>query len=215
MMLMSTEKILMPAQEAFQHLKNSKIFEKITELVFITQIQSFYDDSDANLKVLQKLQRKSEQKKSIAARNAIRSFCSCVEGISNVIRAALGKSLSEEFQESDGFTKKEHAFLTTEKPSGSGVDVFKATFKCYAHKYNLPLENAFGGAEFDRLKSTFEIRNRLMHPKQATDLEISNQDIICLTEAIGWFMKFHTSIFKGVISHVDSTVEEIQRIELT
>jgi hypothetical protein len=46
----------------------------------------------------------------------------------------------------------------------------------------------FGDAGWLAMKNAHKIRNRISHPKQPTDMEITDDDINCMREAMTWLM---------------------------
>ena len=57
------------------------------------------------------------------------------------------------------------------------------------------------------LRKTFDVRNRLMHPKQPFDVHITSEDINTPDQGIIWFDKTCTSVIDQCNAHFSRNIE--------
>jgi hypothetical protein len=178
------------------------------EIEYITvHTEILFEDSDENIRTLNKVIKKGSKKQAVVTRNTIRSSCACVEGFSHILKSALQRTLDTT---PDGvYSSKQLKFINSTFTNGSGADNYKESLKCFARKYNIDVSEVFGTCEFDKLKKVFEIRNRLMHPKEANDLDVSSEDTVLLSEAIVWFIDSHRMVFKRVLAHIEEKGDKL------
>jgi hypothetical protein len=62
-------------------------------------------------------------------------------------------------------------------------------------------------AGFTDLCATFEVRNRLMHPKKPFDVEVNANDINTAERGIHWFNKAYTGVIHQCQTHIGQTIE--------
>lgn len=180
-------------------------YQEIQYIVMHTDI--LFEDIDENLRILNKVVRKSEKKRSVVSRNTIRSSCSCIDGFSYILKDALKLTLNKPNQEL--FSKKQLNYISNDFTNGSGADNLKESLKCFAKKYGVDVSDIFGGEGFNKLKKLFEIRNRLMHPKNKNDFHISKDETILLTEAIIWFVSTQKWIFEMIFEKITTQANDI------
>jgi hypothetical protein len=57
--------------------------------------------------------------------------------------------------------------------------------------------NYFEDNRWNDFKRTFDIRNRLMHPKTNTNLNINNEEMIVIVNGWKWWIDLQVSIIKN------------------
>ncbi|HBC3436535.1 hypothetical protein HJ033_23355 [Vibrio parahaemolyticus] len=178
------------------------------EIAYITtNTEILFEDANENLRILNKVMKKSAKKRDVVSRNTIRSSCACVDGFSHILKCALQRTLDR--TENELFSSKQLNFINGTFTNGSGADNYKDSLKCFAKKYGVDVSGVFGTGEFQKLKKVFEIRNRLMHPKNGNDFHITREETILLSEAIVWFIESHHMVFKQVLDHIEKKADEV------
>jgi hypothetical protein len=186
----------------------SCLFPAYQEIQYITiHTGVLFEDIDENLRILKKVMKKSEKKRSIVSRNTIRSSCACIDGFSYVLKSALKITLDKPRQKP--FSNKQLSYINGSFTNGSGAENFKESLKCFARKYGIDVSYVFGTGEFDKLKKLFEIRNRLMHPKNKNDFSISKEETMLLLDAIIWFVSSHDRVFEEILKKITTQADEV------
>ena len=75
----------------------------------------------------------------------------------------------------------------------------KFAFRTYAQAHLAKYKVKDDGSGWDAFKKTIKIRDRLMHPKRASDLVVSNDEMSDLLETYIWF---------------ENSVKEVQQVSL-
>jgi hypothetical protein len=60
-------------------------------------------------------------------------------------------------------------------------------FKSLAHAYGIHYELKVDDAGWDNFRKALKIRDRLMHPKSSSDLNVDDADVAAVDKAVGWF----------------------------
>ncbi|MEI9960658.1 MAG: hypothetical protein WDM76_05865 [Limisphaerales bacterium] len=89
---------------------------------------------------------------------------------------------------------KQNGIQTTRPKYLSFPDSVKESFRLFA-KAAGTITTVDYGNNFSDLCKTFEVRNRLMHPKQPFDVQISSEDINTADREIIWFDKTRPRAF--------------------
>ena len=126
-------------------------------------------------------------------RNYVRSVFAAIEGITHGMKRVtlqvwklrqsrldsdeLGKLMEVKF-DSQGRSRKR--FL----PFGDNI---KFTFEAFAKVHGVAESVNYTGKGWAALLSAAEIRHRLMHPKSADDLEISDAEMVSVRTAAAWY----------------------------
>ncbi|MEM6230688.1 hypothetical protein [Shewanella scandinavica] len=180
-------------------------YQEIKYITINTEI--LLEDADENLRILNKVIKKSAKKRGVVSRNTIRSLCACVDGFSYILKCALQRTIDR--TEEGLFSNKQLKFINSTFANGSGADNYKDSLKCFAKKYGVDVSGVFGTGEFEKLKEVFEIRNRLMHPKNGNDFCITWEETILLSNAIVWFIESYHMVFKQMLDHIGKQVDEV------
>ncbi|OCH12309.1 hypothetical protein [Aliivibrio fischeri] len=184
----------------------NKLMPALKEIEYISiQSEMLFDDVNENSLILHKVIKKSDKKRSVVTRNAVRSSCACIEGFAYVLKNALRMTL--ETTPDGTYSKKQREFITNQVSSGSGADNYKKALKCFAKKYDVNVKSMFDTQEFEQLKQVFDLRNRLMHPKSASDLNVTLDDAILLSDSIVWFINSQQEVFQQVFSDIEKQGE--------
>jgi hypothetical protein len=122
----------------------------------------------------------------------IRAICALGEGMLNTMKGMLPKT-ADFFK--IALTEKETAILTETKkfPDGSTRPFFlsihenlKETLKLYGRIHGVQLQINFDQG-YEDFCATFELRNRLMHPRTHQELEINDEDYQRSKNGWNWF----------------------------
>ena len=175
---------------------NAKQKEKAAELFKLhKQLLLTINVLDADVKFAAKQWRQNTSDQ-FWARTSIRCFCASVEGVLSVLKNVTpDTAIYFDVHLSEGEIE-----LATErrKRNKNGVikeirvfspfpERVKEAFKLFskAHAVEIPIE--YDNAGFNDLCVTFELRNRLMHPKGIFDLQVNNQAIETAIRGQKWF----------------------------
>jgi hypothetical protein len=130
-------------------------------------------------------------------RIAIRCFCAAVEA-----RLFTLRKMAEQMAVLYGiqFTSEETDILAEQRTvtGDNGVqtvrpkwlpfpDSLKESFRLFAKPVGTVVTLDYGPGGFSDLCSTFQVRNRLMHPKQPFDVEVKAEDMKAADRGMEWF----------------------------
>jgi len=139
----------------------------------------------------------------IHRRNFIRSVCSNVEGTLNWLMKELSDNASiltptekMAFKEQQLNVKNNGEVVISPLHLKTKVKI-KMVFKFLA-KY--PGGNIIDlhDNNFNKLTSSFKVRDRLMHPKQDLDLTVSEQEIQSMIDGYRWYIKGYQETLKSI-----------------
>lgn len=123
-------------------------------------------------------------------RTTIRCVCALVEGTLSVLKSVTPETASL-FQVN--LTEKDIEIITELRKDKNGFhkpaflkpnENVKETIKLFAKAHAIKCPAKFDEKSFDDLCKTFELRNKLMHPKNSFSLEVKNEFI--KTSVSGW-----------------------------
>lgn len=141
-----------------------------------------------------------------------RTVCAYVEGVSALMR---DRALEFEMTERRGATKDKayrakiaallgESYSVDEKGHAHARELLTPTlsnvvfsFNCYAEVFASPFRLDKGGQGWQALQKAFKIRNRLMHPKRPSDLEVSDDELHSVREAFCFFHNSLAFLFDG------------------
>lgn len=139
----------------------------------------------------------------IHRRNFIRSVCSNVEGTLNWLMYQLSENASA-LTEAEKLAFKEKQIIV--KDNGQ-VEIsrlllktktkIKMVFKFLA-KYPGGDKLDLGDNNFNKLISSFEVRDRLMHPKNDLDLEVSETEVQEMIDGYRWYIVGYQNTLKSI-----------------
>ena len=102
--------------------------------------------------------------------------------------------MQEEFEEAQVALLREEQYELTQKgeirvqPKFLKLtDNLLFSFKALAQALGVDFEPDLGGRGWDSFRKAVKVRNRLMHPKQLEELEVSDQDLQCVRTALTWY----------------------------
>ena len=186
----------------------NKLMPALKEIKYISiHSEILFEDVNESSRILYKVIKKSDKKRSVVTRNAVRSSCACIEGFAYVLKNALRITL--ETTPDGTYSNKQIDFITNQVSHGSGADNYKKALKCFAKKYNVNVKAMFNTQKFEQLKKLFDLRNRLMHPKSADDLNVTLGDTILLTDSIIWFINSQQEVFQQIRSDIEKQGKEL------
>jgi hypothetical protein len=142
-------------------------------------------------------------------RNWIRTFCSQAEAGLYSTKQLIADSaifpfvnLSEEevltLREQDWTKLPDGTIQTTGRlkfPSIKENTKLVATLASKAFGFENPLET---GSGWNAFLETFKVRNRLVHPKTAKDMFVSDEELETTVTASDWFQSFHTRLWQNI-----------------
>src|SRR5262249_24849713 len=70
----------------------------------------------------------------------------------------------------------------------------KFAFRAYARAHLLDYKLNVGDNRWNDFKNSLAVRDRLTHPKEAENLEVSDEELKCLQRAFDWFSECTTEV---------------------
>ncbi len=151
---------------------------------------------DADLKFAAKQWRESTSNQQFWARTSIRCLCASVEGVLSVLKNVTPGTanyfdvhLSEKEIElaTERRRHSKNGFIKEIRVFSPFPERVKETFELFVKAHEADVSIEYNDAGFDDLRDTFELRNRLMHPKGVFDLEVSSQALESAIRGQRWF----------------------------
>jgi hypothetical protein len=149
------------------------------------------------------------------SRTSIRCICAAVEAKLFAFRKMAEKMvilsrIEFEPKEIEILTEKRvvevNGIQTTRPKFLPFPDSLKESFRLFAKAAGTTVIVDYGD-KFTDLCKTFEVRNRLMHPKQPFDVQVSTEDINTADRGIIWFDKTSTSVTDQCHAHFGRNIE--------
>lgn len=138
----------------------------------------------------------------IHRRNFIRAVCSNVEGTLNWLMYMLSENLSGIDEEQmlalkeKKRVKKEGRIVEVPLRNGT-VEKIKFVFKLLA-KFPGGDKMDFGDNNFSKLRNSFEVRDRLMHPKRDADLSVTEEEVQTMIDGYRWYITNYQATLKSI-----------------
>ncbi len=139
----------------------------------------------------------------IHRRNFIRSVCSNIEGTLNWLMkqlsnnaAALSAKEKVAFQEQQLHVKDNGEVVVSALHLKTKVKI-KMVFK-FLSKYPGGDKINLQDNNFNKLNNSFKVRDRLMHPKNDSDLEVSEQEVQTMINGYRWYIKGYQETLKSI-----------------
>lgn len=127
-------------------------------------------------------------------RTLIRCYCASVDGTLSVLKNIVSGNAKYSDVKLDEDDIEVLTELRTDKISGLTRPAFlpfrknvKETFKVFIKFHGVQLEIKCDDSRFTDLCDTFELRNKLMHPKNHRDLEVSGNALDAALRGSKWF----------------------------
>lgn len=117
-------------------------------------------------------------------REHVVDIANTIEALTDTERAALADTAA---------TVDDTGRISTQKRYLSTTAMIRLTTRI-AKKFAPDCAPDFGGAGWANLKETIALRNRIAHPKQQKDLEISKDDVARAISAFDWFVDVVTAV---------------------
>lgn len=159
--------------------------------------------SDVLLDDLKALDAK-ERKERNWRRNFVRSSAVMIEGYGHCLREICRVALKSDAPE---LSPKEGKVIRDEA-SFNAADRVKLTLKAAHRLFDLSQSPNFGGEEWVRAQALFKKRDKLMHPKEPCDLDISDEEWGPMRKDIAWlieqFTSFHAQMLEKYANADDS-----------
>lgn len=83
-------------------------------------------------------------------------------------------------------------------------------FKLLARAYGVNHELKIDDAGWDNFKKALKIRDRLMHPKNSSDLVVDNADVSTVDKAVGWFGQHAHELQTKMVASLNERTEALQ-----
>ncbi|HEY5344756.1 MAG TPA: hypothetical protein VIK62_00260 [Verrucomicrobiae bacterium] len=193
--------------------ENEELLNKAAEL---QKLMSFYEltcyplHSDFNYAVKQwQLDRTSQ----FWSRTSIRCLCATVEATLfsfRKIAEKIGEAAKIQFD-------LEEIEILSEKQTRNGFErpkflspsnALKESFRLFGKSTGTNLNIDYGNG-FPELCETFNVRNRLMHPKMPFDIAVNTKDIETADIGIAWFNKTCADIFHQCQAQIGQNIKNI------
>ena len=126
-------------------------------------------------------------------RTLVRCFCASIEGILSLLKNVT-PDIADYFEVA--LTPKDMEVITERSMGKDGNpkkfflpirDSIKTTLKLYAKAHTIQVPVKYDVRGIDDLENTFELRHRLMHPKDLFGLQVSDQAIDAVIRSDKWF----------------------------
>ena len=139
----------------------------------------------------------------IHRRNFIRSVCSNVEGTLNWLMkqlsdnaAALSSTEKMAFKEQQLKVKDNGEVVISSLHLKTKVKI-KMVFK-FLSKYPGGNKIDLQDNNFNKLNASFKVRDRLMHPKNDSDLTVSEEEVQSMIDGYRWYIKGYQETLKSI-----------------
>jgi hypothetical protein len=190
-----------------------KMEAELRRLINLSSLTSAPLESDFN-EVIKQWQK--DRKSQFWSRMAIRCLCAAIEARLFILRrmaekmAPLG-GVQFEPEETEILTEErivEKNGAKTKKPKWLPFqDSVKESFRLFAKATGATIKIDYGVGGYTALCKTFELRNRLMHPKSPFDVEVRIRDIETVDQAIAWFNRTFKHTVDECQAFIDKRVE--------
>lgn len=181
---------------------------KLQKLISLSSLTIQPLQSDYNYAVGQWQQNRKSQ---FWSRTAIRCLCAHIEATLYTFRTMAEKigALSNapfDAEEIEILTEQRKVMIRgveTVRPKWLQFpDSLKESFRLFAKAVGARVTIDYGVEGFSDLRKVFEIRNRLMHPKQPFDVQVSERDLDTADRAIAWFNDAHIGVLDQCHAHL-------------
>ena len=150
------------------------------------------------------------------SRTSIRCLCAAIEATLFSFRqmarqmAPLSKIEFEPEEQEILCGRKIVNGVETKRPKYlSPSDSIKESFRLFGKALGATVVVDYGVQGFADLCMTFEIRNRLMHPKSPFDVQVDRKDIDTADRAILWFNRTYQGVIDQCQKHVNENVAKL------
>ncbi len=139
----------------------------------------------------------------IHRRNFVRATCSNVEGTLNWLMEKLAENASAlSLHEKMAFREQQIKVKENGKTELSPLFIqtkvkIKMVFKFLA-KYPGGNKIDLSNNDFTKLINSFEVRNRLMHPKNDADLNVTENEIQSMIDGYRWYIRGYQDSLKSI-----------------
>jgi hypothetical protein len=166
-------------------------------------------------------QWQSDQSSQFWSRTAIRCLCAAIEATLFAFRNLAGSMITLsgiQFDQEEIEILAEKRIVvkdgvqTTRPKYLPFPDSMKESFRLFAKAAGTTATVDYRDGYLDLCK-TFDVRNRLMHPKQPFDVQVDADDIKTAELAIIWFNKTYMSVIDQCNAHFGRNIE-IEKVKL-
>jgi len=112
----------------------------------------------------------------------------------------------EEFSEAELALLREEQYVLTktgevkiQKKFLKLADNLRFSFRAVAKAFRSGYELNVGGSGWESFRKAVDIRNRIVHPKCLSDLEVTEEDIEHIRAAVAWYQKSALDLFKSCV----------------
>lgn len=141
----------------------------------------------------------------IIRRNFVRSACTSVEGTLNYLLMKIAE-VSTSLSDVERLAFQEKQISVNENGNVKTVPYFIKTKTKIKMMFNYLTSRAgknkidLSDNNFQKLISSFKVRDRLMHPRTDLDLEVSETQVQNMIDGFGWYMKNYQGILKAIVN---------------
>ena len=155
---------------------------------------------DSDLKFAEQQWAKDESSQ-FWRRTLVRCFCAHAEGVLSLLKSAI-PDIADYFRVS--LNGNEFEIVTERRANNKPAylsfrENVKETLKIYAKAHTTQIIINYNEPGFDDLCNTFEIRNKLMHPKKLFDLEVSDAPLNAAFRGEKWFATVLTKLLNECV----------------
>lgn len=141
----------------------------------------------------------------IVRRNFIRSVCANVEGTLNYLMTILSENAGV-LNDLERLAFRERQIVVKDNGEVSTTTLFlktktkiKMVFKVLS-RYPNGDGMDLGNANFEKLMASFEKRDRLMHPRNDKELEVSFEEVQNMIDGYRWYIHGYQNVLKSIKS---------------
>jgi hypothetical protein len=208
---------LSAAMSAPDHKQLAKTAMEVQKLLNLTCLTLAPLEADLNEAIKQ---WQKNQLSQFWSRTVFRCLCAAVEA-----RLFAFRKMATKLGSVNGvqFNAKELEILAEQRMVTSNVglpvvkpkflqfpDAVKESFRLFAKSVAANIRVNFGDVGFSSLCKTFEIRNRLMHPKGPFDVQVSAKDIDAANQAVAWFNATYMDVFDQCRKSIEERIARMK-----
>lgn len=144
----------------------------------------------------------------IIRRNFVRSACASVEGTLNYLLMKIAE-VSTSLSDVERLAFQEKQISVNESGNVKTIPYFIKTKTKIKMMFNYLTSRTgkdkidLSDNNFQKLISSFKVRDRLMHPRTDLDLEVTETQIQNMIDGFRWYMKNYQGILKAIVKEND------------
>lgn len=153
-------------------------------------------------------------------RALVRSIFAFIEGVSYFLRQSLLEQFTERLTTLEqmalgeiSFNIRSNGAIQEQRAKLRTLDLIKLTIHASAKALPKASKLECKGPEYDALARSLQVRDRLMHPKSAKNLSVSDQEIKDAVNGYGWFTLILSSILAAQALELRKLVSQLAERE--